>query len=223
MGWSEYTLAFVTFFASHALPVRPRVRAALVARLGRGGFGLAYSALSLAALAWLIDAARRAPHVVLWAWAPWQNLVPLVLMLPVCLIVALTIGRPNPFSFGGAHGKRFDPARPGLVRWTRHPLLVALALWAFAHVIPNGDLAHALLFASFAAFALLGGRMIDRRKRRETDPERARLAAAAGAGSARLAADDGVRALLGVALYATLILLHPLLFGVAPLSFVTAW
>lgn len=223
MGWSEYVLAFVAFFASHALPLRPPVKAALVARIGRGGFGLVYSALSLAMLAWLIGAAGRAPHVALWAWAPWQNLVPLVLMIPVCLIVALAIGRPNPFSFGGARDERFDPARPGLVRWTRHPLLAALALWAFAHLVPNGDLAHALLFASFAGFALVGARMIDRRKRRETGAEWARLAAAARAGGVSFAASEGVRALLGVALYVALIVLHPRLFGVDPLPHFTPW
>lgn len=39
---------------SHALPVRPHVRARLVAVLGRGGFGLAYGAVSVAAHPWLI-------------------------------------------------------------------------------------------------------------------------------------------------------------------------
>ena len=93
--------------------------------------------------------------------------VPLTKMLPVCLIIAVTIGRPNPFSFGGARNERFDPSRPGIVRVTRHPLLLALALWAAAHVAPNGDLAHGVLFGTFAAFALLGGCLIDRRRQRE--------------------------------------------------------
>jgi hypothetical protein len=38
----------------HALPVRPRVMARLVAVLGRAGFGLAYGAVSVAAHSWLI-------------------------------------------------------------------------------------------------------------------------------------------------------------------------
>ena len=34
-------------------------------------------------------------------------------------------------------------------------------------LVPNGDLAHVILFGTFAGFALLGQRLIDRRKRRE--------------------------------------------------------
>nr|WP_299880523.1 NnrU family protein [uncultured Sulfitobacter sp.] len=44
----------------------------------------------------------------------------------------MSLGRPNPFSFGGSRNAQFDPAHPGLVRFMRHPLLVALALWGHA-------------------------------------------------------------------------------------------
>jgi uncharacterized membrane protein len=169
MGWGEYVAAFAAFFLTHAIPIRPPVRPWLQARLGRAGFGLAYSALSLGVLAWLIGAAGRAPYVPVWHWAPWQNHVPLAVMLPVFLILALAVARPNPFSFGGARNDRFDPDRPGIVALTRHPLLLALVLWAAVHVVPNGDLAHVILFGTFAAFALLGGRLVDRRKRRESE------------------------------------------------------
>ncbi|MBZ0227983.1 MAG: NnrU family protein [Bauldia sp.] len=70
-----------------------------------------YSLSSLAVLVWLVGAARRAPHVPLWHWAPWRDYVPLASMLPVCLILALAIARPNPFSFGGARNDSFDPDR----------------------------------------------------------------------------------------------------------------
>ena len=110
MGWLEFAAAYAAFFITHSLPVRPPLRPMLQTALGPRGFTLAYSALSLAALAWLIVAAGRAPFVPLWNWAPWQLYVPLVAMLPVCLILALAIARPNPFSFGGALNAKFDPA-----------------------------------------------------------------------------------------------------------------
>ena len=116
------------------------------------GFTLAYSALSLAVLTWVIGAAGRAPYVPLWQWAPWQNHVVLVVMALVCLLLALSIGRPNPFSFGGARNQDFDPHVPGIIRLHRHPLLLALGLWAFAHTLPNGDLAHVILFGVFGVF-----------------------------------------------------------------------
>lgn len=186
-------------------------------RLGQAGFTLAYSALSLGVLAWLIGAAGRAPHVSLWGWAPWQAHVPLTVMLPVCLILGLSIARPNPFSFGGARNDRFDPTQPGIVRWSRHPLLLALALWAAAHVVPNGDLAHVILFGTFAAFALLGGRLIDRRKRREMGAQWQRLHRAVADTPMIAGRFTVVRLLAGLLLYIGLIWLHPVLFGVSPL------
>ena len=220
MGWFEFALANVAFFLSHSLPVRPPLRPSLQARLGSVGFTLAYSALSLAVLAWLISAAGRAPHVVLWDWAPWQVHVPLTVMGPVCLILALSIGRPNPFSFGGARNDEFDPAQPGIVRLSRHPLLLALALWAAAHVVPNGDLAHVILFGTFAAFALLGGRLIDLRKRREMGPEWQRMHDRVADAPLLSASPSGgalLRLVAGTALYGALLWAHPLLFGVSPL------
>jgi len=220
MEWGELLIAYAAFFLSHSIPIRPPVRPWLQARLGKSGFTLAYSALSLAVLAWLIGAAGRAPYVALWDWAPWQVYVPLILMGAVCLILALAIARPNPFSFGGARNDRFDPSLPGIVRWSRHPLLAALALWSAAHVVPNGDLAHVILFGTFAVFAVLGGRLIDRRKRREMGTEWQRLrGAVAGVPRVSMALSGStlVRLLAGIVLYATLIWLHPVLFGVSPL------
>jgi len=220
MAWSELAAAYVVFFLSHSLPVRPMLRPWLQQRLGQGGFTLAYSALSLGVLVWLIAAAGRAPHVPLWGWAPWQVYVPLIVMLPVCLILSLAIARPNPFSFGGAHNDRFDPMRPGIVRWTRHPLLLALALWSAAHVVPNGDLAHVVLFGTFAVFAGVGGRLVDRRKRREMGADWTRLqSSVAGAPlfAVSVSIATALRLSAGVALYGVLIWLHPYLFGVSPL------
>lgn len=221
MAWTEYAFAFAAFFLTHSLPIRPPLRPLLVARIGPRGFGLAYSALSLAVLVWLIGAAARAPFVPLWSWAPWQAFVPLTAMLPVCLVLAQAIARPNPFSFGGARNEAFDPARPGIVRFTRHPLLLALAVWALAHIVPNGDLSHVILFGTFALFALRGGRLVDRRKRREMGEDWARLDAerrrapllSQAVSWPKLAQRLG----LGAGLYLGLLWSHPSLFGVSPL------
>ena len=220
MGWSEFVAAYAVFFLSHSLPVRPPLRPWLQARLAQGGFTLAYSALSLAVLAWLIGAAGRAPHVPLWGWAAWQVYVPLAVMLPVCLIIASALGRPNPFSFGGARNEHFDPTQPGIVRLTRHPLLLALALWAAAHVVPNGDLAHGVLFGTFAVFALVGRRLIDRRKQREMGADWQRLRAEVAGAPLRASlvkAGFVLRLAAGLSFYALLLWVHPFLFGVSPL------
>lgn len=220
-GWIELAAAFGVFFLSHSLPVRPPLRSRLMERLGPTGFTVLYSILSVAVLAWLIGAASRAPYVELWPRQPWQTYVPLLTMAPVCIIAAFAVGRANPFSFGGG-SRTFDPGRPGVTRWLRHPLLVALALWAASHAVPNGDLAHVLLFGLFTGFALLGMRLVERRKRRQMGAEAyARLDALVRAGpivpppvSWRGAAGRLFAA--GLA-YAILLGLHPAIIGVSPL------
>ncbi|SNS90133.1 NnrU family protein [Tropicimonas sediminicola] len=214
--WAELAAAFAVFLLSHSLPVRPANKARLVAALGPHGFTLAYSVLSLAALVWLIGAARRAPVVLLWDRALWQDHVTLAAMGLAVALAALAIGRPNPLSFGGARNAAFDPVHPGIVGWTRHPLLLALLLWSLAHLLPNGDLAHVLLFGTFAGFSVLGMRMIDRRKRREMGAEawerlarRDRRITPTRAGLLRLG--------LGAIAYAVLLVLHRPVIGVQPM------
>ena len=221
MAWAEFITAILVFFASHSVPVRPTMRAVLVGKLGQRGFTLCYSALSLAVLTWVIGAAGRAPYVALWPWAAWQNHLVLVVMGVVCGVLALSIARPNPFSFGGRNNARFDPARPGIVRMSRHPLLLALGLWAFAHMVPNGDLAHVLLFGIFGSFAVLGHKIIDRRKQRQMGAEWARTYRALHDSSilqaVRPSRGAALRLILAVLLYGLLIWAHPILFGVNPI------
>ncbi|MDA3887773.1 MAG: NnrU family protein [Allgaiera sp.] len=220
MGWGAFIAAYIAFFVSHSVPMRPAIRARLTSALGRRGFLLSYSALSLSVLVWLIVAAGRAPTVVLWDWVPWQSWTTLTIMLVVCLIAAFALGVPNPLSFGGVNNARFDPHAPGVVRFFRHPLLVVLGLWAFGHMIPNGDLAHFILFGSFAVFAAFGGRIVDRRKRRELGEDWARLIAEIRTvplfTAPRHPVAWGLRVIAGIALYALLLWLHPIVIGVNP-------
>lgn len=166
-GWAAYIGAWALFLLTHAVPVRPPVKPWLVARLGPVGYGAAYSALSLGVLAGLFIAAARAPYVPLWPMPVAAHWIALATILPAVALLSLTLGRPNPFSFGGANNDQFDPQRPELMGRIRHPVLAALGLWAGAHLIVNGALAHALMFGGFAAFAALGIWLIDRRKQRE--------------------------------------------------------
>lgn len=214
-GWGEFIAAFVVFFASHAIPVRPQIKGPIVALIGPRGFSLVYSALSVAVLAWLIVAAGRAPSVIVWSWAPWQLWVPVIVNALAMVILALGTARPNPLSFGGAHNAAFDPAHPGIVGWMRHPLLVAIGLWAGAHVVPNGDLAHVLLFGTFLAFAILGMKIIDRRKKRLLGAEWDRLTKTAR--RIEITPGGSVRVAVGLGLYAVLLWLHAPVIGVSPL------
>ena len=223
-GWLNFALSMAVFVGSHAVTARPRLKAPLVALLGRAGFGIAYSVLSLALLTWVIVAAGRAPFVPLWDPAPWQAWLALALMLAACQLAAHALAGVNPFSFG-SRASPFDPEHPGIAGVTRHPMLLALALWALAHLIANGDLAHLLLFAPMVLFALAGMPLIDRRKRREM-PDWSRLARNTGLvpfaallRSGHQPAAPPLRpTLAGIAVWVALILLHPSVIGVDPLA-----
>ena len=154
--WSEFTAAFLIFYASHMIPARPAIRDGLTVSLGeplvsaslcspldhparladrgsrQGTLCPALGAISLAK-----TTCRSS------SWFP-----------PVCWRSSASERRGG-LSLGSRSKQPFDPARPGIAAITRHPLLWALTLWSLAHLAPNGDLAHGLLFGSFALTALL--------------------------------------------------------------------
>ncbi|MCC5984305.1 MAG: NnrU family protein [Rhodobacteraceae bacterium] len=214
-GWGAYIGAWALFLFTHAVPVRPPVKPWLIARLGHRGYGLVYSALSLAVLAWLFMAATRAPHVALWPMPAAAHWIALAAMLLAVALLSLTLGRPNPFSFGGARNAEFDPERPELIGRIRHPVLAALGLWAGAHLVINGALAHALMFGGFAAFAALGVLLIDRRKKREMGRAAwAELRRRSRSADVTLPPQAGLRLAAGVGVTCALILGHQWLSGV---------
>lgn len=214
--WGEFLAAFAVFFLSHSIPVRPKVKSHITAKTGALGFTLLYSILSIAVLTWIIIAAGRAPFVEIWAWAPWQNHVPLTGMLLATVIVTIVFGQPNPLSFGGWNNERFNPEHPGLIGWIRHPLLIALLIWSIAHMVPNGNLAHVIVFGLFAGFSLLGMWIIDRRSKRILGLEnwhrlsntRRRLS---------ITRRGITRILIGVLIYLAILYSHEWVIGVTPL------
>ncbi|MCB1486308.1 MAG: NnrU family protein, partial [Bauldia sp.] len=51
---AEFLLAILLFLVAHVVPPAPPVRRRLVALLGRRGYLLAFSVLSLALLVWIV-------------------------------------------------------------------------------------------------------------------------------------------------------------------------
>ncbi|SFE51377.1 NnrU family protein [Roseivivax sediminis] len=229
-GWIEYATALSLFAASHFVPRLWGLRERLIGAMGRQTYFSVYGLVSVALLAWLIAAAGRAPYVELWPQPAWARWVPNIAMPVSVMLIAAGIGLSQPYTLGARKGAAFDPARPGVAAISRHPLFLALALWAGSHLPPNGDLAHVLLFGSFLAMALAAIPAFDARARRALEPETARaFFAATSMFSLRPLGDRdwrrrharplATRAVLGLALWLGLLHLHTAVIGASPFPF----
>lgn len=225
-GWSEYALALTVFVGSHFLPRIGGIRDGLIARFGRRAYFTAYGLLSLALLIWVIIAAGRAPMVELWPQLAWTRWVPNLAMPASVVLAACGAGLSVPFTLGGRRTARFDPEAPGFAAISRHPLFLALALWAGSHLFPNGDLAHVILFGSFALMALVAIPAFDAKARRSlaVDAEeffaRTSILSLAPLGNRRWLRTNGgrlaIRAGSGLILWLALLHLHAVVIGVSP-------
>lgn len=220
----QFLLALAVFLISHGVPSQPAVRARLTAIFGERGYLIGYSLVSLALLAWLIHAAVTAPYIPLWPAALWQQWVPVLVMPLATVLLVAGVIQPNPLSIP-VRPSAYDPARPGVLALTRHPILAAISLWALAHIPPNGHLVAVTMFGLFALMGIGGMALLDRRRQRSLGTARwAALAAPSSglpasaliAGRARMRVTvAGVLTILaGLGLYAILIHLHRPVLGV---------
>ncbi|MGP9820763.1 NnrU family protein [Salinarimonas sp. NSM] len=215
----EFAAALVVFLLAHASPARLGLKERLVARMGRRGYLVGYSLVSLALLAWLIDAARRAPHLPLWDPAPWQAWVPLVAMPVAFVLLVAGLAQPNPLSISLRAGDE-----PGaIVAVTRHPVLWGFLVWALAHIPSNGDLVSLVLFGGMAVFAAVGFPILDRRARTRLGEARWRVLVERG-GPRTERGGLALAAFAGLMLYAWFLLRgHALLIGVDPVAWLAWW
>ena len=186
-----FILGLVIFFGAHLFTTfRSREPGKdIKAKLGYGPYMGLYSLVSIAGfvlICWGFGATRDAGSLYM---APsWGRHVNLALMLP-SLILLVASQLPT-----GAIKKA-----------VKHPMLVAVKLWAFGHLLANGELNSVILFGSFLAYAVID--RIAVKKRGDNGP--ARDAAAS------VMSDVGVVVIGGGLYVAILIWLHPILFGVA--------
>src|SRR6478752_4168209 len=130
------------FIVVHLVPTRPALRAGLVERLGDGPYRGLFSLLSIAGLVLIVlgyghmqGLGRGNPE--LWVPPVWIKHVVFLLMIPAMILLMAA----------------YVPSR--IRSAVGHPMLTALMIWAFAHLLANGDLASLLLFGSFLAFAVI--------------------------------------------------------------------
>ncbi len=168
-GWLILLIvATAAFVGSHLVLASPAIRGRLIARLGANGYRGAYALLALVLLVLIGLGHREAMPQMLWYW-PWAVWVANILV-PLGFILLI-----------GGESTRMpalpdDPPRDGgpvrlplFKAIARHPVLCAIALWALAHLLANGDVGSVVLFGGLLALALVGMHTIDAKRR--ADPE----------------------------------------------------
>ena len=218
-------LAALAFLGIHLGVSGTALRDRAVAAVGLRGYMVAFSVASVGAIVWLVLAYQSAPYVPTWgqleAWKP----VMIVLMLPAFLLVVIGLTTPNPTAV--AQEGLVDRAPQGIVRITRHPFLVGVALWSGLHLIGNGDVASLLFFAALAITAAAGTVSIDAKRRRalgakawDAFASRTSIvpfaAIVAGRNSLDVRGMGWWRPVAGVAAYALMLGGHAHLVGVSP-------
>jgi uncharacterized membrane protein len=157
-------LASLGFVAIHVLPAT-RLRPRLIALVGRNGYLGGFSLASIVMLIVMVVGYNQAPAgAPLWATgAVLRWLVAALMLVPFWLLVAAN-SEPNPSAVGGETALETSAAPHGVFTITRHPLMIAIALWAALHLIANPDLPSAIFFGSLVTTALGGARLQDWRK-----------------------------------------------------------
>ncbi|MBV8456327.1 MAG: NnrU family protein [Acetobacteraceae bacterium] len=157
-------LAALFFIGLHLGIAGTTMREQAIGILGENGYRAVFAAASTIGLAWLVVAYNHAPYVATWGMLEWWKPIAIILMLPVALLVVIGLTTPNPTSLA-QEGRIGQPAQ-GILRITRHPLLIGVGLWALVHLVGNGNVASLVFFANWAIVALAGTISIDAKRRR---------------------------------------------------------
>ncbi len=185
-------VGLVLFFGTHAVSIVAEPwRDAMVARMGEHRWKGIYSLVSLVGLILIVQgyAAARMDPFFLYHPPPWLAHVALLLMLPVFPLLLAT----------------YLPGR--IQRAAKHPTLVAVKLWALAHLLANGTVADLALFGAFLAWAVADRISMKRRSPRALP------------GAPASAINDAIVVVAGLAIYVAFAFwLHLRLFGVPPIG-----
>lgn len=186
------TLGLLLFVGTHSVRIvadgwRTRARARLGALRWRALYTL-MSLLGFALIMWGFGQARQMPVQL---WSPPTGLRHLALLLTLLSFVLLAAA--------------YVPGNRIKAR-LHHPMTAAVMLWALAHLLANGNLAHVVLFGTFSVWSVLVFMAANRRDRQ---------------GGTRYSQGTtgatGITVALGVALWIAFTLwLHGLLIGVRP-------
>jgi uncharacterized membrane protein len=188
MGLAVEIVGLVLFLGAHVFVSMRKNRDTLISGIGRGPYLGLFSLVAIVGLVLIgFGFARYRAEGTIPVWYPpaWTRQIVVALMWPASIaVVAAYI--------------------PGdIKRVLKHPMLVGVKIWAFAHLCANGDLGGIILFGSVLAWAVYDRITLKRRSDSGAPP--------IPAGGRR---NDVIAIVVGTVLYLVLgFLFHPLVIG----------
>ncbi len=142
-------LGIVIFLGAHTFTTVRGPRQSLIDAFGPNAYKGIYSVVSLIGFVLIcVGFSRYRSEGMIPLWSPPHGLRHLTIALMWFAFVALAAMGPAPSRIRG---------------WLRHPMLVAIKIWALAHLLVNGDLGGVVLFGSFLAWAVYDRIAVKRR------------------------------------------------------------
>jgi len=148
---SMMVIGLIVFLGAHSVRIFAEDwRAARMKAWGAGAWKGAYSLVSLVGLILIVwgYGQTRAMPVDLWNPPLWTKHVAALLTVPAFVLLAAAY----------VPGTRIKAA-------LKHPMVLGVKLWAFAHLLANGRLADVVLFGAFLLWAVLDFRAARQRDR----------------------------------------------------------
>jgi uncharacterized membrane protein len=189
-----FIIGLVLFLGIHLVRViAPGLRTSLIASMGDGAFKGVYSLVSLLSLCLLIYGFGIARQKTGILYDPPVFLRHIALLLMLIALIVLAAG--------------FLPSGY-IAAYTKHPQVLAIKIWAFAHLLANGEAVQVILFFAFLAWGVIMRIAYKRRARKGEIAER----------SYKSWTYDAVSVAAGVVIYGLFVWkLHAALIGVAVL------
>lgn len=187
-------LGLVIFLGVHSTRiVADGWRTAMIARMGPLPWKALYTLLSIVGfvlIVWGFGLARQQPVQL---WMPPRGMRHLAALLTLIAFVLLAA--------------TYVP-RNAIKARLHHPMVLSVKVWALAHLLANGNIAHVVLFGSFLVWAALSFRAA-----------RARDRAAGTVYPAGTASGTAITVVVGIAVWAWFAFsAHGLLIGIRPIG-----
>ena len=160
-------LACAFFLCIHLMVSGTSLKEQIIGRIGGTAYYVLFSILSVAGLICMSVAFAAARNDALnhkfWDAPLPLGIISIVVNFLAFFLVVLGITTPSPTNLLALWNMP-DKSVYGVVRISRHPVLAGIGLWAFIHLICNGNLASWLFFGSLLGVCAIGANNIDRKR-----------------------------------------------------------